>query len=236
VLHALSKVRRTTARVHAEPVSASTIKGRAYAHIRRSILDSTIPVGTALSEYELAQEIGVSRTPVREALKRLEQEGLVRSVARRGTFVADLTVRDIVEIYQVRIQLEGLAARAAAERMDPAEVDELIAELDKSEKQVRQGRLESAREHDRRLHKSIIDSTSNGRLAQILATLEDQVHRIRQRAMSHMPRVPASLAEHRAVLQAIKKRDGAAAEKAMRDHLQAARDNAIQMALAGTTF
>lgn len=227
---------RATAKSHADRVPVTTIKGRAYEHIRRSILDSTIAVGTALSEYKLAEEIGVSRTPVREALKRLEQEGLVRSVARRGTFVADLTVRDIVEIYQVRIQLEGLAARAAAERMDPARVDELIAELDKAEKQLRQGRLESAREHDRRLHKNIIESTSNGRLAQILATLEDQVHRIRQRAMSHTPRVPTSLAEHRAVLQAIKERDGPAAEKAMRDHLQAARDNAIQMALAGTTF
>lgn len=225
-----------TARAHADRAPATTIKARAYDHIRRSILDSTIPVGTALSEYKLAQEIGVSRTPVREALKRLEQEGLVRAVARRGTFVADLSVCDIVEIYQVRIQLEGLAARAAAERMKPTEVDDLIAELDRSEKQSKRGRLESAREHDRRLHKSIVEATSNGRLARILATLEDQVHRIRQRAMSHTPRVPASLAEHRAVLQAIKKRDGAAAEKAMRDHLQAARDNAIEMALAGTTF
>lgn len=213
-----------------------TIKTRAYEQIRQNILASTIPVGTALSEYQLAKEIGVSRTPVREALKRLEQEGLVRSVARRGTFVADLTVRDIVEIYQVRVQLEGLAARVAAEQMGLDEVDELIGELDRAEKLVRQGHLDAAREHDKHVHKRIIDSTSNTRLAQILAMLDDQVHRIRQRAMNNAARVPATLKEHRSVLQAIKRRDGVTAEKAMRDHLQAARDNAIKMALAGTTF
>jgi len=231
----MAKRRRTSPRAHSKSVPL-TIKRRAYEHIRRSILDATVPVGTALSEYQLANEIGVSRTPVREALKLLEQEGLVRSVARRGTFVADLTVRDIVEVYQVRIQLEALAARVAAERMESAQVDELIAALDRAEKLLRQGKLEASREHDRDLHKRIIESTSNGRLLQILATLDDQVHRIRQRAMSSMERAPATLAEHRAVLTSIKKRDGAAAEKAMRDHLQAARDNAIQMALAGTTF
>jgi len=236
VLHALTKRRRTGPRSHSDRAPATTIKTRAYEQIRRNILASTIPVGTALSEYQLAKEIGVSRTPVREALKRLEQEGLVRSVARRGTFVADLTVRDIVEIYQVRVQLEGLAARVAAEQMELKEVDELLAELDRAEKLVRQGDLDASREHDKHVHKQIIESTSNSRLTQILAMLDDQVHRIRQRAMSNATRVPATLKEHRAVLQAIKKRDGVTAEKAMRDHLQAARDNAIKMALAGTTF
>jgi DNA-binding GntR family transcriptional regulator len=217
------------------PVPA-TSKGRAYEHIRRGILEAILPGGTVLSEYQLAKEIGVSRTPVREALKRLEQQGLVRSVARRGTFVADISVRDIVEIYQVRIQLEGLAARVAAERMEPGQVKELMDGLDEADKFARQGRLDVGRQHDRRLHMAIIGSTSNGRLEQILATLDDQVHRIRQRAMSHTARVPTTLAEHRAVLRAIENRDPDGAEKAMRDHLLAARENAIQMALAGTTF
>ncbi|MBI4347847.1 MAG: GntR family transcriptional regulator [Elusimicrobia bacterium] len=216
--------------------TTTTTKGRAYEHIRRSILDARIPVGTALSEYQLAKEIGVSRTPVREALKRLEQDGLVRSVPRRGTFVANLTVRDIVEIYQIRIQLEGLAARVAAERMDAAGLAELIRGLDKADKAARQGRTDAAREHDRHMHKKIIESTSNGRLAQILTTLDDQVHRIRQRALSHPSRVPATLAEHRAMLDAIAKRNPSRAEKTMRDHLQAAPENAIHMALAGTVF
>lgn len=232
----MARLRRPVARPRPDRAEAPTIKGRAYEHIRRSILDSTIPVGTALSEYQLAKEIGVSRTPVREALKLLEHDRLVRSVARRGTFVADLSVRDIVEIYQVRIPLEGLAARVAAERMEQSEVDELISELDRAEKLARQGRMEAAREHDFHMHKRIVTSTSNGRLAQILSTLDDQVHRIRQRALAQAGRVPATLAEHRAVLNAIRKSDPAGAEKAMRDHLQAARENAIQMALAGTTF
>lgn len=227
---------RVTTRANGHRIDATTIKGRAYAHIRESILDAALPVGTALSESQLAKEIGVSRTPVREALKRLEQDGLVRSVPRRGTFVADLSVRDLIEIYQVRIELEGLAARVAAERMTAEMLEGLVAELDKAQKQARHGRLDPARAHDRHMHKSIIESTANGRLAQILATLDDQVHRIRERALSHNARVPATLTEHGAVLRAIRKRDATAAEKAMRDHLQAARDNAIQLALAGTTF
>lgn len=213
-----------------------TIKGRTYEHIRRGILDASHPVGTALSEYQLAAEIGVSRTPVREALKRLEHEGLVRSVARRGTFIADLTVRDIVEIYEVRIQLEALAARVAAERMEPAEAKELLVDMNRAKKLAADARLDGAREHDVHLHKRVIASTSNGRLAQILSTLDDQVHKIRHQALGHPARLQASFAEHGAVLGAIIDRDPAAAEKAMRDHLQAARDNAIQLALAGTQF
>lgn len=236
VLHALTRLETASSRAPVDRAKRAAVKVSAYEHIRRNILDSTVSVGTALSEYQLAKEIGVSRTPVREALKRLEHEGLVRTVARRGTFVADLSVRDIVEIYQVRIQLEAFAARVAAERIEPSEVDDLLEELDRAENLVPRGRLEAAREHDRHLHRQIIESTSNVRLARILMTLDDQVHRIRERAMGHAARVPATLIEHRAVLQAIKTRDGAAAEKAMRDHLQAARDNAVQMALAGMTF
>lgn len=233
----MPKVRRIGTRAtHPGRAVATTIKGRAYEHIRQGILDATIPVGSAISEYQLAKQIGVSRTPVREALKLLEQEGLVRSVVRRGTFVADLTVRDIVEIYQVRTQLEALAARVAAERMNPTDLKGLVDGLDRAERLARQGRLDAAREHDRNLHKALIESTSNGRLTQILSTLDDQVHRIRQQALSNATRVPAMLTEHRAVLSAIEEHDPNAAEKAMRDHLVAARENAIQMALAGTTF
>jgi len=225
--------RRVRQAVHAP---LETIKGRAYDHIRRGILDATLPGGTALSEYQLADQIGVSRTPVREALKRLEHEGLVRSVPRRGTFVADLSVRDIVEIYEVRIPLEVLAARVSAERMGMDEAKELLAELERVEKLALQGRVEAAREHDVHLHKRIIASTSNGRLAQILATLDDQVHRIRHRALSTPTRLSASLKEHRRVIEAILRRDSPGAEEAMRDHLHAARENAVQLALAGTPF
>jgi DNA-binding GntR family transcriptional regulator len=225
----------TTARPHlAKRLDPLTIKGRAYQHIRRSILDFRLPIGATLSEYQLAHEIGVSRTPVREALKRLEQEGLVRSVARRGTFVADLTLRDVVEVYEVRIQLEGLAARIAADRMEPAECAEVIAELERAEKSARQKRFARAREHDIHFHKAIVRSAGNGRLAAIVSTLEDQVHRIRQRALREPTRVPATLAEHRLILEAVRRHDQDGAELAMRRHLEAARENAIQMARAGT--
>lgn len=227
------KLRRPTAGSRGP---AATIKTRAYDHIRQEILDARLPVGTALSEYQLAAEIGVSRTPVREALKRLEHEGLVRSVARRGTFVADLTARDIVEIYQVRLQLEAFAASVAAANMEGTVVDELLSELDAAERRAAHGDIGPAREHDVHVHKRIIAATSNTRLALILSTLEDQVHRIRFRALNETARRSATLTEHRAILTAIKKRDAAGAERAMRAHLEAARENAIRLALSGAGF
>lgn len=209
---------------------------RVYEHVHRAILDAKLPVGSALSEYRLAEEIGVSRTPVREALKRLEQDGLVHSIPRRGTFVADLTARGIVEIYEVRSQLEGFAARVAAERMDRAEVKRLIAELDRVQKRSDNSDPKAAQEHDIHVHKGIVAAASNDRLTQILATLDDQVYRIRRRAMANSSRLPTTLAEHRRILGAILDHDPEAAERAMREHLQSAMENAIQQALAGTTF
>lgn len=229
----MTAARRPASRSHSASI---TVKTRAYDHIRRQILDAKLPVGAALSEYQLAAEIGVSRTPVREALKRLEHDGLVRSIARRGTFVAELSGRDIIDIYQVRTALESFAAGVAAASMEPATVTELLKELDAAQRRAATGNIEGAREHDIHMHKRIIASTGNTRLAQILSTLDDQVHRIRQRALSDPTRRGATLAEHRVLLEAIRKRDSGAAEKAMRAHLDSARDSAIRMALAGANF
>jgi DNA-binding GntR family transcriptional regulator len=210
-----------------------TRQGRAYEAIRQGILDAHYAGGTLLSEYELARRIGVSRTPIREALSRLQQEGLVRSVARRGTFVAELTARDIIEIYELREQLEVFAAGAAAERMDMALAEELRDELDAVRAAPRVERIAAAREEDVHLHKQIIAAASNGRLTQILSTLDDQVHRIRFMALSGEPRIDATLGEHAGIIDAIIRRDREAAGEAMRRHLQAARQNAIQLSLGG---
>lgn len=203
----------------------------AYEEIRRRILDGDLAAAAPLSEYQLADLLQLSRTPVREALKRLEHEGLVRSVPNRGASVAESSVQDIMEIYQVREQLEGLAARIAAETMPDADVEKLEDELRRAAILAAKNHVKETFESDVHLHKRIIESTRNGRLVSILATLDDQVRRIRAISPRTPGRLEATLREHREIVGRIRDRDASGAEAAMRRHLRAACENAIRLVL-----
>jgi DNA-binding GntR family transcriptional regulator len=198
----------------------------AYREIRQRILDG---MSGSLSEQVLASELAISRTPVREALKRLEREGLVQSLPRRGTFVTELGAHDVAEIYQIRIALETLAAHTAATQMDPEEIARLRAQLDAAHDLARRGRARDAFESDLEFHKRIIAATHNQRLAQILATLDDQVHQIRALALRSPGRLEDALEEHERILRAISQHDPAEAGEAMHAHLRAARETALRM-------
>ena len=201
----------------------------AYDQIRSRILNNQLVPDEPLSEYQLAIDLNMSRTPIREALKRLEHDGLVRFVVNRGAFVRGLSASDISEIYEVREQLEGFAAFAAATNMTDAEIAALERELAYSERLVNQGRFAETFESDVHLHRSLIAATNNDRLAAILATLADQVHRIRVLSPNTPGRIEATLREHQEILSCIKRRDGEAARMAMVSHLKAAHKNAIQL-------
>jgi GntR family transcriptional regulator, rspAB operon transcriptional repressor len=214
-------------------VGVASRQGQAYAELRRRILEGELQPEAPLSEYQLAAQLRLSRTPVREALKRLEHEGLVRFVHNRGAFVAELSVRDIVEIYQVREQLEGFAARIAAQEMPSAEVGALEQELDRAQKFAAEGKTNATFESDVHLHKQIIQCTKNKRLVTFLAALEDQVHRVRVLSSKAPGRLKATLNEHREILDQIKRRDGAGAQQAMVQHLRAACENAVRLMMPG---
>ncbi len=156
-----------------------SLKEKAYTEIRRRILSGELNADAPLSEYQLADELELSRTPVREAVKRLEREGLLQSIPNRGTFVAELTVRDISEIYQVREQLEGFAARVAAETTSEESIKKLEEEITILNTLAKAGNLAEVVDSDIRLHKQIIASTQNSRLIEMLGTLDDQMHRVR---------------------------------------------------------
>jgi len=200
----------------------------AYRKIRRSILRGEFAPAESLSEYVLAAQLRLSRTPVREALTRLEQNGMVHTVTGRGTFVAQLTPHDVMEIYEVREQLESYAARVAAERMDAAGIGELECVIQKMHEGAAAGYANETFETDINLHKSILQATQNNRLIAILATLDDQMHRIR----SMWPRTPrwldGTLAEHESIVDCIKKRDPQGADAAMRKHLRSSCQHAIR--------
>jgi len=202
-----------------------------YEKIRTCILKGEFAPATPLSEYRLAARFKLSRTPVREALTRLERDGMVRAVAGRGAFVSEISAQDIMEIYQVREPLESYAARVAAEKLNVAGLRELTEVVEEMHKCAAAGYVNETFATDIRFHKIIIGATQNQRMTEILATLDDQMHRIRW-MWSHKPMwLDRAVEEHDAIFRCLKKHDAEGAEKAMRKHLRASCDHAIRFLL-----
>jgi DNA-binding GntR family transcriptional regulator len=207
---------------------AGTLRAQAYRQIRERILDGTLPPAAPLSENQLSAALNLSRTPVREALSSLEREGLIRTVAGRGAFVAEITPLDIREIYEVREQLEGYAVRVAAARMSDGDIAALERIVAETREAMAAGANRDAWESDVTLHRKILDATQNRRLINILATLDDQMHRIR----TMWTRTPVwqedAMTEHEAIVAAIKRRDPDAAQAALARHLRGSCEHAIR--------
>ncbi len=204
---------------------------RAYDEIRRRILDGEFLPASPISEYQLAAELNISRTPVREAIKRLEEEGLMWSIPNKGTFIAELSAHDIMEIYQVREGLEGMAARIAAEQMLEKDILLLEKEIELLHELEFTGRVEEIFQCDIRLHKLIIASTQNIRLGKILTMLDAQMHRVRLIFSQSPDWTQAVIQEHTTLVEKIKGHDGKGAENAMVRHLRSTCDRSVQIVL-----
>jgi DNA-binding GntR family transcriptional regulator len=202
-----------------------SMKDAVASQLRQEIAAGTIALGEKLSEARLAQRFGVSRMPVREALKELEAAGFVTIEHRRGTFVRRLSRREILDLYEVREAVECMAARLCASRAS----NETVARLDEAmlalADAVQGGDTEGYSAADERLHELIMQGAGNDPLADYYRLLVQQLHRgllslIVTRRAGRMER---SLAEHRAIVAALRARDTEAAEAAMRTHVQRGR-------------
>lgn len=209
---------------------AATLRVAAYKEIRRRILDFTLPPGAPLSEYELAEQLGISRTPIREAMRDLASTGLVRAIPRLGMFVAEITAQDVHEIYEIRIPLESHATAIATRVMAEEHVAYLQDLVEKSASALTDHDLEMAFQAGDEFHKVLLKATSNRRLQEFLGNLHDQAHLIRHTAGLSGDRPRQTVEEHREIVISISARDGKAAESAMRRHLIASRDNAAALA------
>jgi DNA-binding GntR family transcriptional regulator len=188
-----------------------------YEVLRRSILDGELPPGHRLRSDVLANELEVSRTPVREALRKLETEGLV-DASRSGLVVRQSSEEDLVEIFYLREALEGMAARLAAENATRAEIDELNALFEDMEAVAARGDIALVRKLTGEFHLLVCRASHNKRLIQSLQGLLDHVRQA-QSSTLYMPGRPAdALKEHRALLLAIEKRDPDLAETLARQH------------------
>lgn len=200
-----------------------TIRELLFKHLRHLILSGRFETGQKLVEEELAEQFGVSRTPVREALHKLEIEGLVRYQPRRGVIVTGFSAEDVDEIYAAREVLEGLAARLAAERGTDAEIAELGRRL------VQMNRASAAGDFQRsaRIHTRFDDllyrMARNRRLLGMLNQFSEYIERCKLVSMERPGRAHEIRAEHEAMCHAIAARDPDAAERAARLHVTNAR-------------
>lgn len=208
-----------TPRASAARAPRRTSVDEAYEAVKRRILDNEYPPGFQILEQALALQLGLSRTPVREALLRLQAEGLVEIVPRHGMRVLPLSIADMQEIYDVLTSLEPMAvllvARRKPLREELAPLEEAVRDMERA---LRADDRERWAEADERFHWHLLALCGNKRLAGMVMTCWDQAHRARMFTLRLRPKPAASTREHRAVLDAIRRGDAAGASEIYRAH------------------
>ena len=209
----------------------SSIQGRVIEETRRRILTGELATGVNLSELALAEEFGVSRTPVREALKQLETEGLVEIRPRVGTFVTTPSRREITELFEMKELLEGAAARLLAQRGAVPELDRLHENLQQAEVAVARDDSLRYAQCVEEFHDLVVLGADNSKLQAHYRTLMNQLaySRLVNTSLRQPGRALQSEREHRRVFELIAAKDGDTAERVMREHVRASR----QALLAG---
>jgi DNA-binding GntR family transcriptional regulator len=207
--------------------SHASLKARAYDVIKGKIIRCEVSPGSPLSEKELIAEIGASRTPIREALNKLEEEQFVRIYPKRGIFVAEITAGDVVDIYSLRKLNEPFAAARAAERIAAVDLQRFKAFWD-----GRASRKDVAHhlEMDRAFHRTIAEATGNKYLIQLLSRLYDMANRIRHLSLGSEPaRLDQIRVEHCLLIDSLERHDPRGAERAMRAHMANAEQAALRV-------
>lgn len=208
---------------------------RAYEVIKRKIVNGEITPGTKLQEDRLAEELGISRTPVREALSRLAQEGLVEIIPRRGRYVVDLSLPDIIHLLEIREALEGMAARLATANITREALARMRAYFEGRGKEIRRKDFEGYLQADMDFHDLLMKTSGNERLVQLMSTLYDHIQMLRLRSVVLPGRAEASLREHLSIIEALEKEDPDLAEERVREHIRNVKADVIKALKGGTS-
>ncbi|MBU2646087.1 MAG: GntR family transcriptional regulator [bacterium] len=210
-------------------IESVNLRDQIYEIIRDMILRRDINPGEKIVEDDLSKQIGVSRTPLREALCRLDNEGIVKIIPRRGAFVSELSQTTIIEVLQIREVLEGLVTRLAAENMTKKVLGQLRASLDN----IRD--TPDAPEHlikfthaDEKFHDILLAASRNTMLQNFMSNINTHLRFIRIRTVVIPNRAKKTVNEHYTILDAIEQKDVARAEELMRQHITSVRNYAIK--------
>ncbi|MCI8799590.1 GntR family transcriptional regulator [Acetatifactor muris] len=217
--------------VKSEVSDKYSLRGRVFSRLREDILSGRYEEYEELREVAIGEEMGVSRTPVREAFRQLELEGLIQIVPNKGAYVTGITEKDVKDIYMIRSLLEGLCARWATEHITEEQMEEMEENVYLAEFHARKGHLEQLAELDNRFHDIMYEACDSKILEHQLKDFHQYVLRVRKKTLANANRGPKSNEEHKGIMEAIKAKDGELAEKLAHQHMINAYDNMVKNGL-----
>ena len=209
-------------------LQAHSLSSAVLAEIERMILEGDLQPGERLTEVILAARLGVSRGPLREAFRSLEEAGLVRTEKNRGVFVRDLPVEEAIEIFDLRAAMDELVGRRLAENITPAALKEIRALVDRMDQAVK---AKDARDYhglNLRFHDRLVELAGNGKLTAVYRKLIKELSLFRRLNLSDSWVMPASVGEHRQIVKAIASGNAAAAGLAMYQHVMESKERTIK--------
>lgn len=210
-----------------EEYQDNSLRGRVFRKLREDILSGVYKDQEELREITIGEELGVSRTPVREALRQLELEGLVTIIPNKGAYVTSITAKDVADIYHVRSMLEGLCARWATEHITEEQIGKLEEVLVLSEFHVQRGSgdTDQVSELDGKFHQVLYEASDSRILEHVLSDFHKYVQMARRLSVKKKERAEKSIAEHREILEAIKSKDAERAERLANQHIMNVMEN-----------
>ncbi|MDE2612865.1 MAG: phosphonate utilization associated transcriptional regulator [Burkholderiales bacterium] len=209
-------------------LQSSSLASAVQSELERLILSGELAPGAKLTEMALAARLGVSRGPLREAFRMLEEAGLVRTEKNRGVFVRDIPIDEAIEIFDLRAAMDELVGRQLAERITPAALKEVRAMVDDMERAVKAGDARSYHLLNLRFHDRLVEMAGNGKLTAIYRKLIKELSLFRRLNLADGWLMPISAGEHRAIVKAIAAGDPAAAGKAMFDHVMESKERTVK--------
>lgn len=205
-----------------------SLRGRVFHRLREDILSGKYKENEELREVAIGEELGVSRTPVREAFRQLELEGLIQIVPNKGAYVTGITAKDVKDIYMIRSSLEGMCAGLATQNITPEQLEELEENVYLASFHASKGHMEQMAELDNRFHHILYEACDSKMLENLLQDFHQYVIRIRKKTLSTKERGIASNEEHRRIMEAIKEGDSVKAQQAATVHMENAYDNIVK--------
>lgn len=198
--------------------------------LEAEILTGKLAAGASLTEQSLSVRLGVSRTPIRAALHTLAEEGLINLIPNKGAVVVGVTREDLIDIYRIRMRLEGLASALAAERISKEELATLRESVELAEFYISKNDTEHLKELDTQFHAIIYRASGNRMLNKTLSELHRNITSYRKMSLAVPGRLERSVGEHREILAAIEERDAERADRLTSAHVEAALENMLSAA------
>ena len=217
--------------VKQEVTDKYSLRGRVFHKLREDILNGKYKENDELREVAIGEELGVSRTPVREAFRQLKLEGLIQIVPNKGAYVTGITRKDVQDIYMIRSLLEGLCARWATENITEEQMAEMEENIFLSKFHAEKGHYDQLAELDNRFHEILYEACNSKMLEHQLRDFHQYVLRVRKKTLSNVNRGKKSNEEHEQIMEAIKAKDADRAEALANAHMINAYNNMVKNGL-----